>query len=584
MLRNLLIIALAALVVGLPFIFRREAQSGDWQHGDPRLIVISPHNEAIRYEFARAFSDWHRDEYGQAVKVEWRIVGGTSEILRYLDSEFTASFQAWWKAQGGVWPAGGGSMILDRRFDPDEEPADPKDLPRREIKRSLYSAFRAHDDPAKFGAGIDIFFGGGTYDHGKSAGQGLSVPVWPPDEVPPGIVATADGAELIPERLSGEIWRTQHFYGTAVSTFGICYNKDRLADLGIEKPPAAWRDLIDPRYLHELGMADPTKSGSIAKAFEMIIHQQCAEAVAAAGFSRVDADRFEKAIRAADGWPDSVPVAYQSAVERGWLEGLRLVRRIGANARYFTDSSGKVPVDVGAGNVAAGLAIDFYGRYQAEFSRGPDGRERMFYTTPRGGSSVSADPISLLRGAPQRAIAVRFIRFVLGEQGQRLWNFAPGTPGGPEKFALRRLPVRRDFYPSGNRELQRHFEAVRDCCVDDLAGPAVNPFRLAEQFTYHSRWTGRLFSLHRDLIRAMCLDSGQELRAAWEAIVAAGGAEECPQAMAALERMPDRPEPLDWKSAQQIISEHGRLETMRVWTIFFRDQYRRARQLAEEGR
>lgn len=584
MLRNLVIMALAALVIGLPFILRRGLEGGAWHDDDPILVVISPHNEAIRYEFARAFSDWHREEYGRSVKVEWRIVGGTSEILRYLESEFTASFQAWWRRQGRAWPSGGVGMMLDRRFDPSIDPEDPQERRRCEMQRRLHAAFRANDDPAKFGAGIDLFFGGGSYDHGKSAAEGLTVPPWGPDAVPPGILATEDGVELIPESLGGEIWRTRYFYGTAVSTFGICYNSDRLADLGIPEPPESWMDLVDPRYLHELGMADPTKSGSIAKAFEMIIHQQCDQAVQTAGFSSEQAEEFEKTISASDGWPDTVPSSYQEAIERGWLEGLRLVRRIGANARYFTDSSGKVPVDVGSGNAAAGLAIDFYGRYQAEFSRGPDGRERMFYTTPRGGSSVSADPISLLRGAPQREIALRFLRFVLSEKGQRIWNFAPGTPGGPEKFALRRLPIRRDFYPSENARMQDHFESVRHYCVDDLADPAVNPFRLGERFTYHPRWTGRLFNLHRDLIRTMCLDSGQELRAAWEAIVSAGGPEACPEAMAALERMPDRPEPLDWQSAHSIIGDYGRLETMRLWTICFREQYRRARELAEEVR
>ena len=108
------------------------------------------------------------------------------------------------------------------------------------------------------------------------------------------------------------------------------------------------------------------------------------------------------------------------------------MRRIGANARYFTDSASKVPIDVSTGDAAAGLAIDFYGRYQAETSKAPDGAYRMQYVTPEGGSSVSADPISLLRGAPHRELAVRFIEFVLAPEGQRLWTYAPGTRGGPQ--------------------------------------------------------------------------------------------------------------------------------------------------------
>ena len=59
------------------------------------------------------------------------------------------------------------------------------------------------------------------------------------------------------------------------------------------------------------------------------------------------------------------PVSYQDAIEQGWIDGVRLMQRIGANARYFTDTSTKIPVDVSMGNAAAGLAIDFYGRYQS---------------------------------------------------------------------------------------------------------------------------------------------------------------------------------------------------------------------------
>ena len=145
-----------------------------------------------------------------------------------------------------------------------------------------------------------------------------------------------------------------------------------------------------------------------------------------------------------------MPEAYQKAVSAGWLEGLRLVRRIGANARYFTDSSGKVPVDVASGAAAAGIAIDFFGRLQAEESAVRDGRHVMGYVTPIGESSVSADPVSLLRGAPHRELAVRFIEYVLSEDGQKLWDYRVGTEGGPDRFALRRLPIRRTFYPSAS--------------------------------------------------------------------------------------------------------------------------------------
>ena len=42
---------------------------------------------------------------------------------------------------------------------------------------------------------------------------------------------------------------------------------------------------------------------------------------------------------------------------------------IAANGRYFTDSAPQVPNDVGNGDAAAGIAIDFYGRVYQEVGR-----------------------------------------------------------------------------------------------------------------------------------------------------------------------------------------------------------------------
>ena len=54
-----------------------------------RVIIISPHNEAIRLEFARAFEQWHRQTYGEPATVEWRSVGGSSDALKFVLSEFS---------------------------------------------------------------------------------------------------------------------------------------------------------------------------------------------------------------------------------------------------------------------------------------------------------------------------------------------------------------------------------------------------------------------------------------------------------------------------------------------------------------
>lgn len=583
MLKNISILVLAALVIALPFLFRSPITRADWRPGDPVVVIITPMNEAIRYEFGRAFSAWHQQKYGRPALVDWRAIGGSTEISRYLTSEMVNAVRAWWTGQGKPWPRGTGEAILDAKFEANV-PA-PEARAAWDQQHAAWLAYRATDDPTAFTCRIDLLFGAGEYDHTDAQRKGLTVPAWLPGGEPSGLFARSDGTLLIPERLSGETWRTPNMFGTVLSTFGICYNTDRLADLGITHPPLQWDDLADPAYFRQVGVADPTKSGSIAKAFEMIIQQKCRQAVGAAGFDETAIDRFEALFKKASlppgEVPEGVPANYQAAVERGWEDGLHLVQLIGANARYFTDSASRVPIDVGAGDAAAGLVIDFYGRYQAQCSRPADGRDRMFYVTPIGGSSVSADPLGLIRGAQHRETALRFIEFTLSEEGQRLWTYAPGTPGGPEKYALRRLPIRRDFYPSDDPAMNAAAVANMKYATDDLADPDINPYTLATNFTYRSRWTGSHFGVQRDLIRAMCLDSADELRSAWEAILRHGGPAAQPEAMELLGRLPDAPEQLAWHNATAIAKKYDAMERMRTWTAFYRGNYRKVKELLE---
>jgi iron(III) transport system substrate-binding protein len=55
----------------------------------PRVIVITPHVDAIRYEFGRGFARWHSEKFHQPAEVEWLMLGGTSDALRFVLSEFS---------------------------------------------------------------------------------------------------------------------------------------------------------------------------------------------------------------------------------------------------------------------------------------------------------------------------------------------------------------------------------------------------------------------------------------------------------------------------------------------------------------
>lgn len=578
----------AVFMIALPFIFKPQTKAGVWKDGDPVLTIVSPHNEAIRQEFADGFSAWHEKNFGKPVRIDWRNIGGTTEIMRYLSSEFIGSMKGWWERGGGDWPAIAASCMLDTRFD-FSSPAAQENNP--ETLRKIQQSFRTNDSPDIATSGIDLFFGGGVYDHSKAERQGLTVPPWSSaDAVPDGIFSDEAG-ELIPVELAGETWRGKCFYGTVLSTFGICWNPDRLADIGITNSPSSWYDLADPKFFANVGITDPTKSGSVAKAFEMIVHQVCHDTVTGAGFTEAQITEYEslfaKAKLPVGEVPEGVPAEYQQALEQGWANGMNLIRQIGANARYFTDSAGKVPIDVGMGATAAGICIDFFGRFQAEYTKTADGVTRMKYATPQGGSCVSADPVSLLRGAPHRELAVRFIEFCLGEDGQKLWNGRVGTDGGPLKYALRRLPIRRDFYPSTNEVYNARAAKHNADSSDDLSSKDVNPFELADNFIYRSRWTGVHFGIQRDLVRAMCLDSGDELRAAWKAINDHGGPDRNKEAMDLLLQLPEMKidgnvVKVDWKSAITTYSKVKRLEYMREWTAKLRANYREAKRLAEK--
>ena len=398
------------------------------------------------------------------------------------------------------------------------------------------------------GIGIDIFFGGGSYDHDRSARKGYLVDSGLAKRHPDWLAP-----EIMPQALGGEVYydKQGRWYGGCLTTFGICYNRDSLKRLGIETPPSQWADLADPRYFKQIGLADPTKSGSIAKAFEMVIQQQM----------RLEVEQRKAA--AGTGWNAQLE---KEAVAAGWLRAMQLIQRMAANSRYFTDGASAVVSDVADGNAAAGMSIDYYTRFNAESVAGPDGTSRLVFVTPVGGTSVSVDPVAMFRGGPNAEVARHFIEFVMSPDGQKLWDYKVGTPGGPVKYALRRLPVRRDMYTA---EHQRY-----------MADPDEKPYEIATQMTYRPEWTGALFNFLRPYIQSMVIEPHEELREAWQAIVRAGGPEANPEAMRV---SGEQPLPYEQTATQDITDPISRMALTRKWAMFFKGQYGKARAAATDA-
>jgi ABC-type Fe3+ transport system substrate-binding protein len=128
--RLLVILGVAMMVFG---------GGGDVRADDHELVVVSSHWEGIKREFERGFNQTRLSQGEPPIKFRWLDIGGTSDILRYVRSEYARS--------------------------PDS-------------------------------IGVDLFFGGGSDPYVELASAGLLHPCPVPDEVLAGIPADLRGVSL----------------------------------------------------------------------------------------------------------------------------------------------------------------------------------------------------------------------------------------------------------------------------------------------------------------------------------------------------------------------------------------------------
>jgi len=418
------------------------------------LIIVSPHNEYIRYEFGHAFERWYAEETGEAVTVDWRDLGGTSDDVKFIRSSFA-------KVKEGE------------------------------------------------GIGVDLFFGGGIPPYATLAGEGLFAAYRLPGELLERIPADFPGGEVYDPDF--------RFYGTVFSGFGIMYNKEVLRRLGLPEP-RSWEDLAAPEALTWVGMGDPRSSGSALMVFQIILQ--------------------------AYGW------------ERGW----DIITRMGGNIRYFTRASSAIPKDVALGEIAYGGAIDFYATTAIERAGG----DRLGFVLPEGKTVMNPDPIAILRGPPHPELARAFVRFVMSEEGQRLWFLPAGAEGGPERYQLRRLPVMPEVYPR----------------YAHLTGDVRSPYDWETDFVYDGAKASRIRGVLEDLLGAFIIDTQYELVPAWKALIEAGLPKD---AVRELTRMPiseDQALALGqwWSDVSRIESRIVKLTDFSGLAV---EKYRRARRAAK---
>ena len=409
-----------------------------------RLVLLSPHWEGIEHEFERAFKADYLRETGRTLEFEWLDVGGTSELLRFIRSEF-------------------------------------------------------NNKPE--GIGIDVFFGGGLEPYLALKKEKLLRPYALPQEL----------LNKIPPRLGGmPLYDPDYtWYGATLAGFGIVYNK---VVLELAKLPiiTTWEGLASPAALGWVGSSDPRKSGSVHMVYEIILQ------------------------------------AY------GWEKGWRIITALGANVRNFTNSASQVPKDVAIGEVAYGLAIDFYAWAQVH----EVGSDKIGFLMPDNLTIITPDCIGILKGAPNRAVAEAFVRFVMSPAGQKLWLWVKGTADGPQNFQLNRFSVMPSLY-----ELSPQHTAVK-----------LNPFSWRSDFAFNESLGSARWAVVNDLVGTMVIDSKELLTRAWSTALADGLTE---QEWRTLGAVPiSEAEALDL-AANQWKDPAFRNQTLNEWGQFAREKYRR---------
>ena len=311
----------------------------------------------------------------------------------------------------------------------------------QEILQGLDAAYRSTPG----GLNCDLMWGGGMEPYLKLKSKNYLLP------------CTLDSATLaqIPETIGGircyDLDKT--WYGTAISVFGILTNQALLTEHHLP-PPEQWEDLAKPLYVDQVGIGNPSKSGSVYIVFETILQVY------------------------------------------GWEKGWSIIFRMAGNTRQFTEGGSSGPRDCQEGRVALAPTIDLF----AWPAIRKFGKDRLGFVAPEGMTLINPDAAAILKGAPHPAMAALFMQFLLSGEAQRLWVKEPGTVGGPKKTALFRMPIRKDIFEETHAE----------------AGWAIDPFQAKGAFHYDFEKASLRQSAVGELLQALVVDLHEPLRRAWK--------------------------------------------------------------------
>ena len=360
------------------------------------------------------------------------------------------------------------------------------------------------------GIGVDIFFGGGTDNYLRLSNNGWLNAYQLPEAQLEQMTQSFQGIPLYDAEYQ--------WYGAALSSFGIMYNEELREMLRLPKA-TAWQDLGDVTLLGKIGAADPRESGSAHMVYEIILQTL------------------------------------------GWEEGFALLTKMGGNVRGFSAGANAIPTDVVAGQVIYGLAIDFYAYGQIAVV----GADKIKYVVPADGAVINADPIAILKGAPNLPVAQKFLEFVLSADAQKLWMLRDTDSEGPKwKGGLNRASV-----------LPALYDKLGERCT------VPNPFAMeGAPFQYNSDKGSERWDIVNGLFGVLIIDSHKDLVNAWKAIRKCKDPAKRDAAIAVLTKMPITEEEAMELAGGAWKDPTVRNEKIKEWGQFAKEKFKEARNLA----
>lgn len=347
----------------------------------------------------------------------------------------------------------------------------------------------------------DVLFGGGAADHAALAEKDLAL-----------AVDLSESTSAIPAEIDGVPTRDPQgrWYATGLSSFGILYNAEACRQRGIA-PPTAWDDLAEPRFYGWIALSDPAGSGSTRECLLLILRQE------------------------------------------GWESGWGVILRILANARALADRSAVALHQVALGVSLATVAVNYDGMDLADGSGG-----RLVYLNPPEKTGVSANAVCALRTGADPELARDFVRYCVGEEGQKLWGLNCEKRGGMGD-TLYHYPINPSIY-------ERY--------ADQLAlpeNPLTNPFGVRIDPAAHVADAALLLPM----IRAAVRRDHVLLQQAWAEVIEKG----LPSAaVEELVRPPFDRQTLTDLCVDYNAAESGEAERMMTeWQDLFRAKYERVR-------